>query len=53
MILHVDCFSVGDSISIASQLLGTIDAPTAIATVWAGLSIFGLRRAVANNGTGQ
>lgn len=37
----------------AGYVLGTIDAPTALATVWAGLSLFGIRRAVSNNGTGQ
>ena len=37
----------------AGWLLGFIDMPTATAMAWAGLSVFGLRRAVANNGTGQ
>ena len=37
----------------AGYVLGTIDSPTALATVWAGLSIFGIRRAIAKNGTGQ
>ena len=33
--------------------LGFIDAQQALAMVWAGLSVFGLRRAVANNGNDQ
>lgn len=34
-------------------LLGIVDAQTAMGMVWAGLAIFGLRRAVSNNGTGK
>ena len=37
----------------AGYLLGIIDAQQALAMVWAGLSLFGVRRAVAKNGTGQ
>ena len=37
----------------SGYLLGIIDAPTAMAVVWAGLSLFGVRRAISNNGTGQ
>lgn len=37
----------------AGYLLGIIDMPTALATAWSGLSIFGIRRAIAKNGTGQ
>jgi hypothetical protein len=37
----------------AGYLLGIIDIQTAIGMAWAGLSIFGLRRAVANNGNGK
>lgn len=37
----------------AGYLLGIIDASQALAMAWAGLSLFGVRRAVAKNGTGQ
>jgi hypothetical protein len=33
--------------------LGFIDAAAATAMDWAGLSVFDIRRAVANNGMGQ
>jgi hypothetical protein len=36
----------------AGYLLGIIDAPTAMGMVWSGLALFGVRRAVAKNGTG-
>jgi hypothetical protein len=37
----------------SGYLLGTIDAGTAISMAWGGLAVFGIRRAVAKNGTGQ
>jgi hypothetical protein len=37
----------------AGFFLGIVDLPTATAMAWAGLSVFGLRRAVAKNGTGK
>lgn len=38
---------------LAGWFLGFIDLPTATGIVWSGLSLFGIRRAIANNGTGQ
>jgi hypothetical protein len=37
----------------SAYLLNLIDMQTAVALVWGGLSIFGLRRAIASNGSGQ
>ena len=37
----------------AGWFLGFVDAPTAVAMAWAGLSVFGIRRSIAANGTGQ
>ncbi len=37
----------------AGYQLGFIDAQTAIGMAWGGASLFGLRRAVATNGTGR
>ena len=34
-------------------LMGWADFQTAMSAIWTGLAAFGLRRAVANNGTGQ
>ena len=33
--------------------MGWTDTATAMSAIWTGLAAFGLRRAVANNGTGQ
>lgn len=37
----------------ASYLLGFIDTQTALGVAWAGLSVFGIRRAVSVNGVGR
>jgi hypothetical protein len=37
----------------AGWFLGIIDVPTATAMVWAGLSLLGVRRAIATNGYSQ
>lgn len=38
---------------VVGFLMGWADFQTAMTAVWSGLAAFGLRRAAANNGTGQ
>ena len=39
--------------ALAGWFLGFIDSQTAIGMAWAGASLFGVRRSISINGTGQ